>query len=407
MRFPFFIAKRYFATSAKKNLIHRMRLIACLSVALSTMALLLVLSVFNGLEDLIRSLFRSFDPDIKVELKQGKTFRLDADLRHEINTIPGVAKVVEVIEDNALFCYQDRSLVAKLKGVSDNFLDQSPLATFIEQGGLRLKQGDKDVALIGMGIQYALSISLANEFEALQVFYPKNIQGSAIMPQQLYNCKSIRPGGIFAVEKHFDEHYVIVPLDFAAKLLGMGDRRTALEVQVAQGYATEKVQYALRECLPEHFQARNSYEQQASLLRAIRIERLFVFVTFSCILLVASLNIFFILSMLVLDKRKDIAVLYTLGAMPRSVQAIFLLEGLLIGLSGAAMGIVAAWVLSWVQERFGLVSLGMQTSLIKAYPIRRQLSDFVYTAFSVVVITLMATYRPARLAATTTISAHL
>lgn len=384
-----------------------MRLIACLSVALSTMALLLVLSVFNGLEDLIKSLFRSFDPDIKIELKQGKNFRLDANLRHQINTIPGVAKVVEVIEDNALFCYQDRQLVAKLKGVSDNFLDQSPLETFIEQGSLRLKQGDKDLALIGMGIQYALSISLANEFEALQVFYPKNIQGSAIIPQQLYNRKSIRPGAVFAVEKHFDEHYVIAPLAFAATLLGMGDRRTALEVQVAKGYATAKVQHALRQCLPEHFQARNSYEQQASLLRAIRIERLFVFVTFSFILLVASLNTFFILSMLVLDKRKDIAVLYTLGAMPRSVQAIFLLEGLLIGLSGAAMGMVAAWVLSWVQETFGLVSLGMQTSLIDAYPIRRQLSDFVYTALSVVVITLIATYRPAQLAATTTISAHL
>ena len=407
MSFSLFIARRYFSTSAKKNLIHRMGLIACFSVGLSTMALLLVLSVFNGLEDLIKSLFRSFDPDIKIELKQGKSFMLDPKVRHQINAIPGIAKVVDVIEDNVLFRYQERQLVAKLKGVADNFLQQSPLAAFIEQGSFKLKQDNKDFALIGMGIQYALSISLANEFQDLQVFYPKNIRGSMSMPHQLYSSKRIRPGAVFAVEKHFDENYVIVPLTFAATLMGMGDKRTALEVQVVNGFSVEKVQHALRQCLPEHFQVLNSNEQHATLMRAIRIERLFVLVTFSFILFVASLNIFFILSMLVLDKRKDMAVLYTLGAKPKAIQSIFLIEGLLIGLSGTALGMVAAWLLSWLQETLGLVSLGMQTSLIEAYPIRRQASDFIYTVLSVVVITLMATYQPAQLAAKTAIREHL
>jgi len=406
MGFILLVARRYFSASAKKNLIHRMRLIACFSVALSTMALLLALSVFNGLEDLIKSLFRSFDPDIKIELKQGKSFVLEPQLRAQINTIPGIAKVVEVIEDNALCCYQGRQLVARLKGVSSNFLEQSPLEPFIEQGRLQLKQGDKNLALIGMGIQYALSINLANEFQPLQVFYPKNILGTTIVPQQLYNSRGIWPGAVFAVEKHFDENYIIVPLDFAATLLGMGEQRTALEVQVVHGYSVKKIQRALKQCLPGHFQVLDSYEQQASLLRAIHVERLFVFATFAFILLVASLNIFFILSMLVLDKRKDMAVLYTLGATPKAIEAIFLLEGLFIGLAGAALGMVAAWVLSWLQETFGLVSLGMQTSLIEAYPIKRQISDFVYTALSVVIITLIATYRPAQLAAKTVAKEH-
>ncbi|MEM7055586.1 MAG: FtsX-like permease family protein [Bacteroidota bacterium] len=403
MSFSFFIARRYFLTSAKKNLIHRMGLIACFSVALSTMALLLVLSVFNGLEDLIQSLFRSFDPDIKIELKQGKSFVLNPEIRHQIDAIPGIAKVVDVIEDNALFCYQERQLVARLKGVTDSFVQQSPLAAFVEQGSFKLKQDNKYFALIGKGIQYALSISLANEFQDLQVFYPQRIQSSISMPHQLYSSKYIRPGAVFAVEKHFDENYVIVPLAFAAMLMGMGDKRTALEVQVANGFSVEKIQHMLKKCLPKHFQVLNSNEQHAPLMRAIRIERLFVRLTLSFILLVSSLNIFFILSMLVLDKRKDIAILYTLGAEPKAIRYIFLIVSLLIGLSGAVLGMAVAWLLSWLQETFGLISLGMQTSLIEAYPVRRQVSDFVYAALSVVVITLIATYRPAQLSAKTAI----
>lgn len=403
MSFPFFIARRYFLTSAKKNLIHRMGLIACFSVALSTMALLLVLSVFNGLEDLIQSLFRSFDPDIKIELKQGKAFVLNPAIRHQIDAIPGIAKVVDVIEDNALFRYQERHLVARLKGVADSFVEQSPLAAFVERGSFKLKQDNQYFALLGRGIQYALSISLANELQDLQVFYPQKIQSSIGMPHQLYSSKCIRPGAVFAVEKHFDANYVIVPLGFAAMLMGMDDKRTALEVQVADGCSVEKVQHMLKKCLPKHFQVLNSNEQHAPLMRAIRIERLFVRLTFSFILLVSSLNIFFILSMLVLNKRKDIAILYTLGAEPKAVRSIFLIVSLLIGLSGAALGIAAAWLLSWLQETFGLVSLGTQTSLIEAYPIRRQVSDFVYAALSVVVITLIATYRPAQLAAKTAV----
>jgi len=188
-------------------------------------------------------------------------------------------------------------------------------------------------------------------------------------------------------------------IDFAAALMGMGDKRSALEIQVAKGFSIRQVQQALKRCVPDDFRVLSSYEQQATLMQAIHIEWLFVFVTFSFILFVASLNIFFILSMLVLDKRKDIAVLYTLGATPQDIRRLFLIEGLLIALSGAAVGMMAAWGLSWLQQTFGLVALGAQTSLVDAYPIKRQISDFVYTAISVVLMTLIAAYRPAQLAA--------
>ncbi|MEL6413180.1 MAG: FtsX-like permease family protein, partial [Bacteroidota bacterium] len=368
---------------------------------------LLVLSVFNGLEDLVKSLFRSFDPDIKIALKKGKSFVRDAALVDRITATPGVAKVVEVVEDNAMLRYQDYQLVAKVKGVSDNFLQQSPLAPFLLQGNFQLKSHQAPLALVGSGVCYALSVRLADPFHVLQVLYPRPARGTPLMPSQLYRRKVIRPGAVFAVEKHFDEQYVIVPLDFAAALMDMEDHRTALEITVASGFSVKTVQQELCQVVPERFSILNSDEQQPALMQAIHIERLFVLLTFSLILLVASLNIFFVLSMLLLDKRRDMAVLYTLGATPRDVQRIFLIEGFLIALCGTALGMVAAWGLSWLQERFGLVSMGTSTSLVEAYPIRRQASDFVYTAISVVAMTLVAAYRPARLAAQTMVARNL
>jgi lipoprotein-releasing system permease protein len=399
MKFSFFVAQRYFKPNIKENLIHRIGFVSFISIAVSTMALLLALSVFNGLEGLIKSLFRSFDPDIKITLKEGKFFKLDTSLRRQIKAVVGVYKVVDVLEDNALLCYQDRQVVIRLKGVSEEFLYQSRLEPFIRQGTFTLKKGVEHFAMLGSGIQYALSVSPANTSCKLQVFYPSNTSTNTLLPQQLYRRKNISPGAVFSVEKKFDESYVIVPIDFAAALMDTEDKRTALEIQVADGFSIDQIQQSLKRFVPDHFQVLNSNEQQATLMKAIHIERIFVFLTFSFILLVASLNIFFILSLLVLDKRRDVAVLCVLGATSKDIRHIFLIEGLLIALSGAAVGMAAAWGLGWLQQIFGLVSLGAQTSLVEAYPIDMKVSDFVYTAFSVVSITLIAAWRPAQLAA--------
>ena len=402
MRFSFFVAQRYFYQRGKKNLIHRTGFVSFMSIALSTMSLLLVLSVFNGLEDFIKSLFRSFDPDIKVTLKRGKSFELPPGLSYQIAAVAGVAKVVETLEDHALLRYQDRQVIIKLKGVSESFLQQSRLGPFITQGELKLRQGTEGLAMLGAGVQCALSVPLSSPFHTLQVFYPRPLSHSgAMLPQQMYKSNQIMPGAVFAVEKHFDESYVIVPIEFAAGLMGMGNRRTALEIQISNGFSIRQVQQTLKKCLPADFQVLNSQEQQASLMQALHIERLFVFLTFSFILFVASLNIFFILSMLVLEKREAIAVLYTLGATSQDIRCIFLIEGLLIALSGTMVGMVGAGVLGWLQQTFGLVSLGAQTSLVEAYPIKMQLSDFVYTALGVVCMTLIAAYRPAQVATQT------
>jgi lipoprotein-releasing system permease protein len=393
-----FIAIKYFTNKAPTSLLYRMNLVACFSIGLSTMALILVLSIFNGLEELIKDLFRSFDPDLKIELKQGKYFQVDPNLSQHLSHIEGISKIVEVVEDNVLVTYQDKKLVAKLKGVSDNFIDQSPLNPFIVQGTLALSRGNQQLAIIGLGIQAMLSIQLQQAFSPLQVYYPKNIKADKPIPPQFYTKQFIKPGAVFAVEKKFDDNYIIVPLTFATKLMGLTTQRTSLELAITPGFSIQKIKKELQACLPGSLQVRDSDEQHVMLIRAMRIERLFVLLTLGFILLVASLNIFFMLLMLILEKRKDIGILYSLGATKKTIQWIFLLRGLFIGLSGTIIGMVIAWLLTELQERFGFITLGMQTGVIEAYPIKRHWNDFLFTTMGVVAMTFLAALRPAQLA---------
>lgn len=378
-----------------------------IGVAVGTMALIIVLSVFNGLEGLIRALYSSFDPEIKITALTGKSFEIDEQLLKKINNVGGVDIVTEVIEDNAYARYKDSEMVVKVKGVGDNFIDQKRMDQTIVHGELKLKKEGVSYALIGRGVQYALGISPSNDFYTLQLFYPKNIRPGSLSTTNLYTQKNILPGAIFAIEKQYDESYVFVPLDFAKELMGYGNKRTSLEVKTARGADIRRVQTGLKEILGENFKVLNSDEQHSTLLRAIKIEKLFVFITFSFILAVASFNIFFSLTMLAIDKKKDIAILYAMGATDKLVRSIFIKEGAIIAFVGAASGLFLGLLICWAQQTFGLVSMGMQTSVLDAYPVKMEFADFIYTGISIVLITFLASFRPAILATRSNIKDNL
>lgn len=378
-----------------------------IGVAVGTAALVIVLSVFNGLEDLIRSLHSTFDSEIKVTAVLGKTFIVDDEFKDRISQVPGVGIVTEVIEDIALIKYRDAQMVVRIKGVGESFLDQTQLGQSIVAGELKLQKEGVDYAIIGRGIQYALSISPSNEFYNLQVFYPRNVRVGTIDPSQLYNRKNIVPGGIFAVEKQYDENYVFVPLEFAADLFNYENKRTSLEIMTNPGYRVNQVQASIKNILGDDFQVLNRDEQHSGLLKAIHIEKLFVFITFSFILAVASFNIFFSLTMLAIDKKKDISVLYALGANDSVVKRIFMAEGAIIAFSGAIFGLLTGLVICWLQQTFGFVSMGMQTSVLDAYPVKMQFQDFLYTAISIIIITFLASYRPAQIATRSGLNVNL
>lgn len=381
--------------------------ISMIGVAVGTMALVIVLSVFNGLEDLIRGLYASFDAELKVEAAMGKSFTISEEWIAAISEMEGVEVVTQVIEDNALLRYGENQIVGSIKGVSDNFLDQGRFDKGYFSGDLTLGTQNQPLAILGRGVAYFLQIDLDNEFELIQVFYPRAPRSGLIDPASMYNREVIKPAGVFSIEKQFDDEYIIVPLAFAQRLLNYGDKRTALEIKVKPGNEIKKVKNRLREFLGSEYLVKDTDEQHASLLMTIRLEKLFVFLTLSFILAVASFNIFFSLSMLAIEKKKDIAVLFSMGATKKLIRSIYLKEGAIIAFSGALVGLALGFIICWLQDTFGLVSLGVTSSIVESYPVKMRLSDFIFTSISVIVITFFASYRPALIASRVKTIAHL
>jgi lipoprotein-releasing system permease protein len=399
LNFSSFIAGRYFRSKKKRNFITVLSIISMVGVAVGTIALVVVMSVFNGLEDLIRGLFASFDAELKIEPTTGKSFLAPKEWLSQIEKIEGVAILTEVIEDNALFEHDGNQMVAKLKGVSANFLDQGRFTRGYFWGDTSLGTEIRPGAILGRGVGFFLSVNLEEINSTLKVFYPKAPRSAAsIDPSQMYASALLEPRGFFSIDQQFDDGYVIAPLDFTRDLLNYGEKRTSLEIKVKDGYSVNEVQKSLKSFLGPEFLVKNADEQHAGLIRTVKLEKLFVFLTLTFILAIASFNIFFSLSMLAIEKKKDIAVLKAMGARDRLIRGIFLKQGALIAFSGALIGLVLGYFLVLAQDTFGLVSLGISSAVIDAYPVRMVWSDLIWISAAVISITLFASWRPAIIA---------
>lgn len=376
-------------------------------IAFSTAALIIVLSVFNGLEGLLRSLYTSFDPEIKIELVKGKSFEMTDELLSKIKSINGVGIVTEVIEDYAYVRFRDADMVVTMKGVSDNFIDQHRLDNHLVDGELVLREDGMMYAIIGRGVQYALSIGIEENIFPLQVFYIKNAKSSSLDPSQLYAQRALQPGGVFSIEKTYDENFIFVPLDFAIDLLNYGNKRTALEIQTKPGSSVYEVQHEIKKTMGESFRVLTNEEQHQDLYRLLKIEKLFTFLALSMLIVVASINIFFSLMMLALDKKKDISILSALGAHESFIQKIFLNEGALIAFLGAGIGLLLGGAICWLQDTFGLVGMGMENAIVSSYPVKMRFSDFLLTASVIISITALVSFYPAHKASQNTTPQHL
>jgi lipoprotein-releasing system permease protein len=370
-----------------------------IGVALSTAALIIVLSVFNGLEDLLRSLNSSFDPEIKIEILKGKSFEVTEELLAKIKKIEGVQTVTEVIEDYAYLRYRDADMVVTMKGVSDNFLDQKRLDDHIIDGKLRLRENGINYAIVGSGVQYALTIAIEGNIFPLQVFYIKNAKASTLDISQLYARRDIEPGAVFAIEKNIDENNIFLPLDFVRDLLDYGDKRTSLEIKTAAGAELNKVKTSIETLLGKEFVVRTNEEQHQDIYKLLKMEKLFAFFTITLLIIVVSINIFFSLMMLAIDKKKDISILSAVGGSPSMIKKIFLHEGAIIALVGAGLGLLLGGCIVWLQDNFGLVGMGMENALVNSYPVKLRGLDFIVTSSLVVAITFLISFYPASLAA--------
>ncbi|MBL7850501.1 MAG: ABC transporter permease [Cyclobacteriaceae bacterium] len=397
MNLSLFIARRYFLSRRKKNFINVISGLSMLGVAFATAALIIVLSVFNGLEVLLRSLYTSFDPELKIEAAQGKTFTVTDEWLEEVGQIPGVKTVTEVIEDYAYVRYRDAAMVVTVKGVSENFIDQRRLDKHLVEGELVLSRDSIPFAIMGRGVRYTLSAEVEDDTRALRMYYINDSRPGALSSASLYTQKSIRPGGVFSIEKNYDENYIFVPLPFAQELFRSGNQRTSVEVQT-EGLQTAEVKEALQKHLGSGYQILTNEEQHKDLYRLLRIEKLFTFLSLSLLLLIASINIFFSLMMLSIDKKKDISILASLGATQALIRNIFLAEGALISFIGAVAGLILGGVLCYLQDTIGLVGMGMENAIVANYPVDIRPLDFLLTIVVIIVVSALVSFRPAVLA---------
>ncbi len=377
-----------------------------LGVAIGTMALVIVLSVFNGLGSFISDLYNSFDPELKIIPATGKSFLLSDFPIHKLDSINGIEGVTQVIEENAYAKYRDEEMIVTVKGVSDNFLKEQRLKNSIVEGKLKLTDDGNNFCVIGRGIEYTLNISSLNDMYPIQVVYPKR-HTDLLDPLTSVNRMDIMPAGVFAIEKEFDEKYMITSLKFAENLFDYQDRRTSLEIMLKDPGDVKKIQSQIKKIAGSKYEVLNRDEQHASLIKAIKIEKLFVYIIISFITAVAAINIFFSLNMLLIDKRKDIAILQAMGTTKNAIKNIFLKEGAIIAFSGALIGLILGTTICFIQEKFGIVSLGIETSVIRAYPVKMEPMDFILTGISIVLITVIFSLRPAILATRNNIIQHL
>jgi len=374
-------------------------IISMVVVGISTMALILVLSVFNGLEGLLRNLYGSFDAEVTILPASGKSFEYTEEIKSSILAIEGVSTVVEVIEDNALITYRGSQRFIRLKGVGDDFSKQDRFKNALNYGPMKLKEDQVGYAIIGRGISNDLSIKLNDDFYPIQVYYPKDVAPGQINPERMFTLKHILPGSVFAVEKYIDENYIFVPLEFSQELLNYGNKRTALELGLSSGVDLDRLKKNLTASLGSSFKVKLGDEIHSDLYKILKLEKMFVFLALAAIIGIASINIYFSLSMLVIDKKKDLALLKAIGSPDSLLQRIFLAEGSIIAFTGAFSGLILGLIIAGAQQEFGLIGMGVQGAIVDAYPVIIDWRDILVTSLFIILITIISAIQPARKAA--------
>lgn len=396
MKLPLYIARRYLFAKKSRNAINVISSISVAGVTIGTMALIIVLSVFNGLETLVRSIFNTFDPDLKITPAEGKTFIPDPSSLSMLASVNGVACYSLCVEENALLKYGDRQYVATIKGVDENYARVTGVDSSMWDGEFILMSDQGGAyAVPGIGVANYLGMRV-NFVTPLNIYVPKRTGTVDLDPENAFIRNYIFPSGIFQVEQEFDSKYVFVPVGFARELLEYQSEVTSLEIKFDPGAREADVQRDVARIFGEGYIVQNKYEQQEIFYKVMRSERLAIFLILTLILIVASFSIIGSLTMLIIEKERDIGILRSLGADNMLIRKIFIFEGWLISIIGAIAGIVLGFMVCWIQQRYGLVSLQSESLIVNAYPVEMKMRDFIIVPVTVLLIGFWAAWYPVR-----------
>ena len=392
-----FIARRLFFSLKSLKAINIISMISVVGVTIGTAALIIVLSVFNGFENLILRLYNSFDPDLKISKVEGKSFHLNTFPVHELKSIDGVLYVTEVLEENALIKYRTKQSIVSIKGVSDEFVKMTGIDSMMSEGKFKLTQGDIDFAVVGGGIAYTLQLNTNDLLTQLEIYAPRKNTASLLNAEEAFNRRFVSPSGVFSIQQEFDTKYIIIPLRLAYEILEKDSQVSALEVGLKSGVNIEVIQSRITALAGNSYEVKNRYQQHELIYKIMKSEKWAVFLILTFILIIATFNVISSLTMLVIEKKKDITILHSLGADAALLRKIFLLEGIFITCLGALIGLSLGFIICFLQERFGLIQLGGSGSfVIDAYPVKMQLPDFFYVLVTVFLIGLIAAWYPSK-----------
>jgi lipoprotein-releasing system permease protein len=396
LNLPFFIAKRYLVSKKKQNIINIISGVSVVGVATGTFALVVVLSVFNGFNDLIKSYFSTLDPDLKITAVEGKMFDPGLFTDSLFIVIPGISGYSMVIEENALLKYGTRQFIATIKGVPENFRDITSVEGLITEGSFTLESNGAYFAVPGQGIAGHLGIS-TNFSDPIHIYVPKKGAKVPLNMSSALNHDYIFPSGIFALLEEVDSRVMFVPFNFASRLLNSGDQVSAIEIRLNDESSVKKVQKILLEQTSGAFHIKNKYQQHDMLYKTMKSEKWATYLILVFILIIASFNILGSLSMLIVDKKEDIAILRSMGAKPSLLRKIFLYEGWLISLTGVAGGLITGVLVCMAQIHFEILTLpGAGSFVISAYPVKILFSDLLLISIVVLTIGFIASWYPVR-----------
>jgi lipoprotein-releasing system permease protein len=392
MKLPVFIARRYFFSRYSATAVNILAGISIAGLVVGTGALLVILAAFNGLEDLVKSFYASFDPDYKVEIKIGKNFPYQAEKYDELIHWDEIESVSQVLEERVLLRYREQEFIATARGVDSNYHRTTGIADAVYRGQYKTQHPD---AVVGIGVAYNLGMSYVGRTETIEMFVPRASVKNLSRPDRAFHQDIVFPAGLFAVQPEFDVRYILTDLARLQRMSEQESTVSAIEIKVRDGVRASRIQEKLRDFFGDDFHVRNRIEQQAAFFKVMRAEGLITYLIFTFILLISSFTLLGSLSMMILDKKKDTHTLWFLG-MPRSqLRQVFFAEGLLITFVGAVIGLALGGVFTFLQHYFGLVTMGAGY-VVEAYPVRLNVLDVFKVLATVLVIGISISFLASR-----------
>jgi lipoprotein-releasing system permease protein len=401
----FLFAWRYFKAKKSTTAITIIAWISIVAIIIGTTALILVLSVFNGFEGLVKSLYSSFYTDLKISATSGKLITLTPDQLKKLRGLEGVKNFSLVVEEKALIKNGDDQAVVYLKGVDENYRYVSGVADNITNGVYDIGSTELPRVVLGAGVEDALNIQADRNIFTLKVHLPRKTESEQFDELNGITNDTIRSSAAFRIQQDFDNKYGITDLGFVKKSLRLNaDEYTAVEIAVSDPEETTAVKKRIREALGKTYLVQDRYEQNQSLYSIMNVERWVIYGILCLILVVAAFNMIGALTMLVLEKQKDIGVLHALGGNKSFIQRVFLNEGMLLAILGGGIGMLLALLIAWLQIKFHLIPLTGGSFLIDYFPVKLRLMDFLLVGATIFVIAFIASWIPARKAASQSFS---